>query len=324
MQRLSELIWRNTQTPVVFDGRTSPSEWIALWSGPNIRWEVIAIIAVHYGWYAIQSDDHVTLEQTGHTPRGLLKQMFYKTSQCLTFCRECDCLNDAFVWALMNYVDICSFERGDIAYTTYRAGAELASAVLAMGLHHEVKADDKTPFFLAEARKRTRTMVYTAEIGLSAFLGRPPRLSHRYFNLDPPLILTDEELFSEGPELAAVLAKKAANPGDSETRLNYLVFLRYWTEFAKAREDMLELALGSHTPDEVRRRAELIEKKQEEHWAACPRSIARIRDGEIEIDPRYPSAAIFATMIRYGTQSSMMSELPLLFPLVLSGAGEQF
>lgn len=306
----------------MFDGQTSPSEWIALWSGPNIRWEVIAIVAIYSGWYAIHGDNHITLEQTGYTSRGLLKHMFHKASQCLTFCRECDCLNDPFVWALMCYGDICSFEMGDIAYVTYRAGAELASAVLAMGLHHEVKADRKTPFFLAELRRRTRTMVYTLEIGISAFLGRPPRLSYRYFNLDPPLILTDEELFFDGPELVAVLERKAANNDDRGSRLTYLTFLKYWMGFATVREDMLELALATHTPDEVRRRAEIIQQKQEEHWAACPHSIARIRDGKIEVDPRDPSAAVFATMIRYGTQSSMMSELPSLSPLALPGAGE--
>lgn len=307
---------------MVFDGRTSPTEWIALWSGLNIRWEVVAIIAIYHGWYAIQSNDHATMEQTGQTPRGLLKQMFHNASQCLTFCRDCDCLTDPFIWALMSYVDVCSFEMGDIAYTTYRAAAELASAVLAMGLHHEVKADDKTPFFLAEGRKRTRSLVYASEIGTAAFLGRPPRLSYRYFNLDPPLSLTDDELFSEGPELAAVLAKKAANNGDSDARLNLLTFVKYWPGFATVREDILELALGNHTPEEIRRRAELIQQKHEELWAACPRSVARIRDGEIEIDPRDPSAAVFATMIRNGTQSTMMSESPPTSPFVLSGAGE--
>lgn len=75
-----------------------------------------------------------------------------------------------------------------------------------MGLHQGIKSNEKVPFFLTELRKRTFVAAYCGEIGLATTLGRPPRLSYRYCNLDPPLDLNEAELIQTGAELAATLA----------------------------------------------------------------------------------------------------------------------
>lgn len=207
IRRLSELTFRNTLTPLEFNGETTAKEWSRLGSGPNLRWEVLGSIALSVGLYILEipSEDHLFIDN--QVSRAcLLGQIKEVTEKCLAFCRACEVLDDMFIWLLMDYAYLIESTKGQRAYATYRATGETSSAVVAMGLHQGIKANDKVPFFLAELRKRALLIAYYQEASIATVLGRPFRLSSRYCILDTPLDLTDRQVVATGPELAAALA----------------------------------------------------------------------------------------------------------------------
>lgn len=207
IRRLSELTFRNTLTPLEFDGETTAKEWSRLGSGPNLRWEVLGSIALSAGLCILEvpSEDRLFIDNK-ISRACLLGQIKEVTERCLAFCRACEVLDDMFIWLLLDYAYFVESTKGQRAYATYRATGETSSAVVAMGLHQGIKANDKVPFFLAEQRKRALMIAYYMEASIATVLGRPFRLSSRYCVLETPLDLTDSQVVATGPELAAALA----------------------------------------------------------------------------------------------------------------------
>ncbi len=171
---------------ISYDGETTATEWARLGSGPNIRWEVIGCIANLIGLCAtcLPSSDRF-LSDHRVTRSAITKKMFEIGDACLSFCRECETLDDMFLWLLMDHTGVAQALKGNRHYTTYQLTGELNNAAIAMGLHQGIKTDRETPFFLAEIRKRAMIAAYCIEVSVATFLGRPPRLSYRYCILDP-------------------------------------------------------------------------------------------------------------------------------------------
>lgn len=195
IRRLSEAIWRNTLTPLVFNGQTTALEWACLSTGPNLRWETLGLIAVTLEDCAIETPPSDQVFNENKVTRScIIRKMKEVSEDCLAFCRHCDVLDDMFIWLLLEDSSLVSAVKGERDYSAYRATGEAHSAVLAMGLHQGIKADENVPFFLAELRKRSMLCAYYQEISIASFLGRPPRLLYRYCNLDPPLDLSEEQV----------------------------------------------------------------------------------------------------------------------------------
>ena len=131
-----------------------------------------------------------------------------------------------------------------------------------MGLHQGSRPDAETPFFLAEWRKKIFISAYGHDKTVATFLGRPPRLSHRYCKMDVPLDLSDEQLCLEGPELQTVLSSLDPNGWNTDGNLHRNTWLRVWFQHCRIREDILEIALGSGEED-ISFQAEQIRLKLE-------------------------------------------------------------
>lgn len=207
VRKLSERIWRNTLTPLEFDGTTSAREWAKLASGVGLRWEVLGLIALCMGFFVMEtpSSDQIFAE-TEVSRSCVLGRVQEIAEKCLVFCRYCEVLEDSFIWLLLEYWMLIQAIKGDRHYASYRASGEACSAVIALGLHQAIKPTKKVPFFLAELRKKAFLCAYYGEISLATCLGRPSRLSYRYCNIDPPLDLTQAQLDQTGDELTATLA----------------------------------------------------------------------------------------------------------------------
>jgi hypothetical protein len=120
VHRLSELIWRNTQSPLVFDGSISPSQWMDLGTGQNARWEVVGTIAAIVGMSAnsLEASDHLFKEHKVSRAK-LAKQMSEIAEVCLSFCRECEALDDMFIWLLMENYSLTAALKGEGSKYTY-------------------------------------------------------------------------------------------------------------------------------------------------------------------------------------------------------------
>lgn len=76
-----------------------------------------------------------------------------------------------------------------------------------MGYHQETSEDEKTPWFLVQLRRIIFIFSFATDKSLSAFLGRPPRLSQKYCLLQVPIDLDDREILLEGHELQNAIAR---------------------------------------------------------------------------------------------------------------------
>lgn len=158
--------------------------------------------------------------------------------------------------------------RGDTYYGAWQRMGEACDTAILMGLHQEKRADERTPFIVAELRVRLFDFIYGHDKSISTFLGRPPRLSHRYCVQQLPLDLTDEEMCLEGAELQAAIAG-LNNGWNTYKRVSRCTWRRVWAQHARLREDILEIALGTLTVD-IEQRAQQIRERIQEVYAGMP------------------------------------------------------
>lgn len=316
---LSQSLCENTATPLVFDANTTAKQWAYSATGEQIRWGVIAMIANYVGTYAMITPPSDPFFQEFKLERkSLLDHVNEVAATCLEFCRQSDALDDAFICALLEHYNMTKYTKGEACYATYCLGAELNSAFIAMGLHQEINSDSRVPFFLAELRKRLQAMVYMAEISIATFLGRPPRLSHRYINLGPPLDLTDSQLFSEDPQELAIAITELDEQGYNRNgEIRDISWIRSSINFTVRREEILELSLGNCTPDEVRHIADVIQRKTEEHWANLPPMMLSLRASTFELETQ----TVFDLHIRNAFRQGPQANSLLLHRVLMHKAG---
>ncbi|CAJ2510351.1 Uu.00g050540.m01.CDS01 [Anthostomella pinea] len=301
IRRLCELLWRNTQSPLVFNEGTSAMQWARSATGPNIRWEVIGLIAAIIGQCAntLRPSDRFLKEHNVVRPK-FPRQMNDVANTCMAFCRDCEALDDLFLWLAMENAVLTSTMLGDGSYASYRESGEVVNAVIAMGLHQDVRVGKNLPFFLEQLRKRVLVQTYSCDISIASFLGRPPRMSYRYCNLTPPLDVPDSQLFQEDVDKAQILASLDSNGFNTAGRVTRTTWMKTWLGWAPRREDVLDLALGHYTSEEVLRHAEEIRKKGEEYWAGLPAYIRRFSDGEVTPAPNNPFESMLQDGIKQG------------------------
>jgi hypothetical protein len=154
----------------------------------------------------------------------------------------------------------------------------LNNAVVAKGLHQEIQPDARTPFFLAQFRKRAFLQAYGVDLSIASFLGRPPRLSYRYCIIDLPLDLGNHEILLEGSRLQTALDSLDEYGWNRQGKMSRTTWLRAWLCFAPRREDILDLSLGSYTKEEVLRRAKEIQRLSDEQWLKLPKWLELARE----------------------------------------------
>lgn len=218
------------------------------------------------------------LAEAGISGLDFARRMKGLSEMCLGFCHDCNVINDMLLWLVIEWSCLVVAIEGDSSYASYRATGEEINIVITMGLHQKIQANKRLPFFLAEIRKCIFIEIYASEIGLSAFLGRPPRLSYHYCTLDPPLDLTVAQLMLGPDEIADVLKNLDQDGYNTVGRIGRTARIRSRIELTCRREDILDLALGKHTRAEVLHRASIIQERTEQEWARLPEFIRKIRD----------------------------------------------
>ncbi|KAK5632847.1 hypothetical protein RRF57_008561 [Xylaria bambusicola] len=272
LRRLSELLWHNTLTSIVVKEDMDYKAWAMQATGMNIRWEVIGIIAALIGQCATtlgRSD--LLLTQHNVSKPILARRMSEISSTCLEFCRDCEALDDLFVWLLTENMALTESIKGGGSYALYRESGEYVNAIVAMGLHIDVKQGKRRiPFFIEQMRTRLVAGAYSVDISISSYLGRPPRLSYRYCNFIPPMDIPDTQLVASEDEIARIIASLDENGFGTSDKVSRATFAKAWVGFAPIREEVLDLSLGRYSREEIFRRAEVIQKKSNDYWENLP------------------------------------------------------
>lgn len=273
LRSLSELVWRNTRKPMKVHGQMTIQEWAKSASGRNLRWEIVGIILTHAGLTAINLSNWDSIFDNirdRYVDRPTFADRMRKASEfCLCFCYEAEVLNELYVCFMYEDLILVECLKGDAHYVAWQRTGEVCDAIVAMGLHQGNRADAETPFFLAHLRQKIFISVYGRDKVVATFLGRPPRLSHRYCKMEPPLDLSDRELFLDAPELELAISKLDTNGWNTSGNLSRTTWIRVWFQHCQVREDILEIALGSQDQD-ITYKGEQIRLKLERLHASYP------------------------------------------------------
>ena len=149
-------------------------------------------------------------------------------------------------------------------YGAWTRLGETCDLLILMGLHQEKKMSASTSFFVCQLRIRMFEELYGHDKAMATFLGRPPRLSHRYCVLQLPLDLTDEEMMLEGPELQTAI-QKLENGWNTSKQFHRVTWRRVWARHARVREDILEIALGVEDTNVNDRASQIVMDMQRYH-----------------------------------------------------------
>ncbi|RYP62539.1 hypothetical protein DL769_007259 [Monosporascus sp. CRB-8-3] len=194
--------------------------WACLGTGPNLRWEVIGCIAAVTGICAASLDPSDSLlAETGVAGFDFARRMLDLADAWLGFCRDCQSMNDIFLW----------------------------------------------------------------------------------------------------DEIAAITARLDKDGFSKVGRIERVTWLRIWVRFACRREDILDLAFGQHTPEEVLHRVKAIQDMTEEQWASLPSFIQRVRDESVNLSRLKPLEKLFHYFICQSLQSNEL--LLQRFLIRKTGAG---
>ncbi|PWY94640.1 hypothetical protein BO94DRAFT_582029 [Aspergillus sclerotioniger CBS 115572] len=88
-------------------------------------------------------------------------------------------------------------------------------------------------------------VVHRTDKKIATLMARPPRLPHQYCDADPPLDISDEDLFLDSPAINSVLASLDGQGWHREARLMPATVTRMRHFLSILREQVLELSLGS-------------------------------------------------------------------------------
>ncbi|KKY23200.1 putative c6 transcription factor [Phaeomoniella chlamydospora] len=244
---LSRRLFENGNKPLVITVSTTLKDFCDQYTGVNLRWETVGVILTFIGTAAIEIVVPHSVATSEQDRQRLRLQMIHAGDACISFCESFDSLNDVqIVLLFVNYLLRSLFD-GDQSYRTWRRLNDVTGALFAFGLHEPIEDANGLPFFLVQLRKRLFARVYSADISLATFLGRPPR----------------------GQDLADALSELDENGWNTRGQIRKSAVTRWSMIASLTREELLELLLGRDMAN-VPERIAKIRVDAQEAWESLP------------------------------------------------------
>ncbi|KAL4805731.1 hypothetical protein BDV18DRAFT_165592 [Aspergillus unguis] len=212
--RLSESVLLSSSTEVIITTFLDLHGFLALFCGPNLRVKTLGLLYTMAARASAFFVDRDKDKDAAFVP----DMVWYSTS------------NDVIIWLANENGQLRSFLEGDMSLGVWRLVGNLSTDLLALGLNREVTYSPKrTPFFLAECRRRCFVTKYYLEKMFGLMFNLPPRITSQYVDVKLPLDLLDNKLFAQTPqELEDAKILQAADPAQLRCMWdNLLPHLRY-------------------------------------------------------------------------------------------------
>ncbi|KNG82297.1 hypothetical protein ANOM_008700 [Aspergillus nomiae NRRL 13137] len=219
---LGSHITQNTATNVIkVEANMTTHQFYRLFTGVNLRWEFVGLIFALAGLGASISCPSPLFSLNG---KDEISQM-------------------PLPWRWQLQVMHVLKSAGN--HHIYAQFGDLVSCIHAMGLHRPHPPDSSVPFFLSQTRKRVFTASYRTDKNLATFLGRPPRLSYHYCDVELPLDLDDHSLILDHLSLDKAVRQLTSDGwGAFSGGLRPATVIRLRYMIARLREQVMELSLG--------------------------------------------------------------------------------
>ncbi|KAI4659761.1 uncharacterized protein J4E79_006297 [Alternaria viburni] len=235
-----------------------PSEFHTLFTGKNLRWEILGLIMAIAGssaQFTSPNDPLFTLEDGKQMNREeFIEDIMHATNTCINICQTHGAVNEH--------------------HATWRRMGDSVSALYAAGIHCEacnVDGSNAEPFFMREFRRRLYAAIYYGDKTLAVFYGRPPMMGWRYSDRKMLLDISDRAMASDDTEvLNAELSKLDSDGWNTEGHLHPTTFGRMRCQLAVFKERLLEQSLAGEKDSEVVRNVEAISAECAEWWNSLP------------------------------------------------------
>ncbi|KAL8366462.1 hypothetical protein RB595_004984 [Gaeumannomyces hyphopodioides] len=247
---MAELICANSSKTFDEDIH-EPQDWLASFSGRNLRWESLGIAFVVYAFGAMEytaADYAVHARQEGADavdPRQLM--LIYKECaiKCGEFCKEYGA-NSLLLCLSYKNGALESMVSSDTSLRCAVMMSETTALCSYLGMHVDPAQDraDKKPSISYEARRRLFYGIMVLDKAAAIVTGRPPLLNSRYISTKVPLDVTNEELMGSRSGLIEAAARLDSNGWNRDRAITPVKYMRSRIDSALVRDEMLEIALG--------------------------------------------------------------------------------
>jgi hypothetical protein len=260
LQDESNLVDLSLQSRSMFSKTAQPQRWPLspangalerLLSTDGFRWDVVGMYFALAGNVIGDGADALDLihEKWGPSQKAARERMLQASVQCYAFCERVGQLNDLTVSLLLNTTMLATWCYGDDSYQAWRLMGDLASLISAIGLHRDAHDGQTVPIYLRELRKRAMEMCHELDKGLATFVGRPPRLYRRHYDIGAPLDVSEEVLFGTTAELQSAIEELDGEGWNTKGLVYPTSRLRVQYKLITVREEALELAMSCNAED---------------------------------------------------------------------------
>ncbi|KAI9930419.1 hypothetical protein ASPWEDRAFT_39302 [Aspergillus wentii DTO 134E9] len=292
MRGWSQKLFDNGSKPVGVNSSMTPEEYIIFVSA---RWEGIGLLFSVLGQGAMLSRSIFELEgNSPGTQKSLGAQAAAASDTCLQFCDDSGIIDDSLGWLLFQHIHLLTLVYGENDNRAWRKLAELSTAVFTLN-RNQSQQIARIPFFLVELRRRLMAGAYSIDKQLATFLGRPPQISWRYYDVQLPLDLGDDELLAEPQVRDAIISKLDASGWNTQGIVRKAVQIRFSLLMSSVREQILELALSRHV-DNLPQKVKEVSLNSHRTWDELP-SFLHWRPGAVGTKGHGDIATFYLTLL---------------------------
>ncbi|KAH8897310.1 hypothetical protein GQ53DRAFT_791856 [Thozetella sp. PMI_491] len=269
----------NSQRPLV-ENISDGDEWIASFSGENLRWEALGIVFTHWAFATLNRDidengegraagswevNHLKATRMFHFKAGI--------EGCMALADPTRNVNTLVVLLHHNHMILETHVLGDAGIAVQGLHAWNVGAIVFIGMH----ADHPTPSYIptpaSEARRKCFGTIFLMDKLVASFTGRPPLLSRRYTSTPLPLDIPGHVLMMGSKALADAVARLDINGWNTDNQIYPTTIFRGRCSLAYVRDAILEASLGpaSLSMDEL----------------------LKLRDLELDTISKFPSGLIY-------------------------------
>ena len=251
---LSKRMFKKTSQPLQWPHSPANGALERELSMDGIRWDVVGIYFALVGSAIGSVGDgngimDFTHEKWGPIQKAARQRALQASMQCFTFCERVGQLNDLAMWLLINTTMLATWCYGDDSYQAWRLMGDLASLVSAVGFHRDAHDVQTTPRYLQELRKRGMEWCHELDKGLATFVGRPPRLYRRHYDLGAPLDVPEDVLLGSITDLQSAIEELDSEGWNKKGLVHPASRFRVQYKLITLREEALELVLSHNEID---------------------------------------------------------------------------
>ncbi|KAI0598429.1 hypothetical protein F4775DRAFT_183897 [Biscogniauxia sp. FL1348] len=259
LEELVGIICANTIRPFS-DEESDPRLWLGQFSGKRTRWETLGMFFIFWSFNTISVTRRGAENQDeyGHESRLVERECL---GLCIDLCKEFSCCNTLLLFMCYRRSLVESMVSGDASIRAWTYHAEAVAMLTFLGYH--VSDNDKPyqPTLSSEIKRRMYHQIYTTDMVIVSFTGRPPLLGRRFASTPLPLDIKNDDLFADRETFVKATARLDERGWNTDGVVYSCSPMRGRATIAAIREELFELALGQGQAISVEALLELRERE---------------------------------------------------------------